>query len=226
MGIWGALLGHTLFPGLYKSALWGSLLQNRVRPRSITGWIAAWALCGGDEVPRWPIKPKIPPIKPILNSTLIKPILNSTLIKPKPNSTLIKAIPNSTLKYCTDQAYFPLWWLAHQHQQALWGLNAGMPHQEPLRNGSQSKPGLLSRHAIGAGLTDCSTSPFPFPVKPNRGKWCWCYILWANNKHGPISVESLSSQAAKANIWFAGFQLDDYLRICWAAIWLCIVSAN
>ena len=65
MGIWVALWGHTLFPGLYKSALWGSLLQNRVRPRSITGWIAAWALCGGDEVPRWPIKPKIPPIKPI-----------------------------------------------------------------------------------------------------------------------------------------------------------------
>ena len=88
MGIWGALWGHKHFPGLYKSALWGSLLQNRVRPRSITGWIAAWALCGGDEVPRWPIKPKIPPIKPILNSTLIKPILNSTLIKPTPNSTL------------------------------------------------------------------------------------------------------------------------------------------
>lgn len=81
MGIWGALWGHTLFPGLYKSALWGSLLQNRVRPRSITAWIAAWALCGGDEVPRWPIKPKIPPIRPILNSTLIKPIPNSTLIK-------------------------------------------------------------------------------------------------------------------------------------------------
>ena len=137
MGIWDALWGHTHFPGLYKSALWGSLLQNRVRPRSITGWIAAWALCGGDEVPWWPIKPKIPPIKPILNSIL--------------NSTLIKSTPNSTLKHCTDQAYFPLWWLAHQQGQALWGLNAGMPHQEPLRNGSQSKPGLLSRHAIGAG---------------------------------------------------------------------------
>lgn len=71
MGIWGALWGHTLFPGLYKSALWGSLLQNRVRPRSITGWIAAWALCGGDEVPRWPIKPKIPHMRFKLFSNLL-----------------------------------------------------------------------------------------------------------------------------------------------------------
>ena len=60
--------------------------------------------------------------------------------------------------------------MAHQHQQALWGLNAGMPHQEPLRNGSQSKPGLLSRHAIGARTELLWHITVPFPCQAKQGK--------------------------------------------------------